>query len=252
MNYSRFDWKMPNSDDPSYYSREALGGEVFEDVCNRFGNGEQNLFLGAQVTFTTPISTLDLIARAREAWEGLRFDIPTIAANTEQDSNGDTFISYRIAKDSAAAREWSERTVRVHEGAKDLDEVRFVAGQIRIPDANGDQTFMRILPKSETSYGFLLHTHHTPFDGAAVQIISDEYLTRLCKLIANPALASTDTLAWGTEHKNLALATPAILNSTEPSKGPQYDQSLSGNLNGLALLAVYSFTCPLVLSDGFF
>lgn len=237
MDYSRFDWKTPKADDPSYYWREALGGEVFQDVCNQ-NHGEQNLFLGVQVTFTNPISAPDLIARARDAWEALRFDIPTIAATTERDSEGDTFISYRLAKDSAQVKEWSKRTVRLHEGAKDLDEVRYIVGQRRIPEENGDQTFLWIHPKSSTSYGILLHTHHTPFDGGGVQILMNTFLARLSKLIINPSLATTDSLAWGEEHKNLTLPTSAILNSTEQSQGPLYDQSLGGNLVGLGLLAV--------------
>lgn len=247
VDFTRFDWK-PNPEDPNYYTREALGGEVIEDIWNRFHSGEQNLFLGIQIKFISPISTNDLVARVRETWEALRFDIPTLAATTEQDSKGDTYLSYRVAQTSEEVKEWSKRTVRVYGQANDLDEVRYEVGKRRIPEENGDQTFIWILNKSDTSYGFLLHTHHTPFDGGAIQIIMNEFLTRLSRLILNPALASTDSLAWSSEHNNLTPPTSAILNSTEPDQGISYEQSLGGALASLGSLAV----CELMYQHTFY
>jgi 15-O-acetyltransferase Tri3 len=229
MDYDRFNWKASRPDDPSYYSRVTFAGEAFEELLNRFHSGEQNLFLGLQVTFTKPISTNDLLARCRETWEALRFDIPIIATQTEfDDEDWNVTVAYRLAKSDKEVKEWAKRTVRLGEGVKDLDELRYEVGKKRIPEENGDQTFLYVLPMSDSSCSFLLHTHHTPFDGSATQIIMNDFLTRLVKSIANPVLSSTttDSLAWGTEYKNLTPPTSAIIGSNEVEEGPLFEKGL--------------------------
>jgi 15-O-acetyltransferase Tri3 len=227
MDYDRFNWKASRPDDPTFYSRVTFAGQAFEEVLNRFQFGEQNLFLGLQVTFTKPISTNDLLARSRETWEALRFDVPTIATQIEFDEDWTTTMTYRLAS-SKEVKEWAKRTVRLGEGVKDLDELRYEVGKKRIPEENGDQTFLYVLPMSDSSYSFLLHTHHTPFDGSAMQIIMNDFVAKLVKSIANPALSSTitDSLAWGTEYKNLTPPTSAVLGPAEAKEGPLYEQGL--------------------------
>lgn len=239
IDYSRFDWKQSKPDDPSYYSREALGGEPLHDFDNRYQSGEQNLFLAAQVTFTNPIPSSELISHVRTAWETLRFEIPTLAATTEQDANDDTFICYRVARSFDEVKAWSDRTVRLRgRDAKDLDGLRYQLSQHKIPEPNGDQTFIYVQPQTETACGFLLHSHHTPFDGSAVQIILNDLIGRVCKLIAGTSSTSPESLAWGTENKNLPPPTCAILSPTEAKDGPLFDQTAMQYIDGLGCFAV--------------
>jgi len=140
---------------------------------------------------------------------------------------------YRVAKSSEEVREWSKRTVRLAKSGSDIEELRYEVGKIKLPEANGEQTFLYVIPKSDTSYAFMLYTHHTPFDNAGVQILLDNFLARLSNYIANPSLASTETLPWGTEYKNLPPPTSAILN--EPREGPLHAQAVGMILNSLKL-----------------
>lgn len=224
--WDRFNWKALRPDDPSYYTQLTFSGGTYEELLRRFSNGEQVLFFSTEVTFTNHISSTDLLASARETWEALRFDVPTIAAQTEFDVDSwNVTMSYRLAKSSKEVKEWAKRTVRLGEGSKDLSVLRYELGKKMIPEENGDQTFLYVLPTSESSYGFLLHTHHTPFDGIAVQIIMNDFLTRLVKSIGS-SVTSSDSLPWGTENKNLLPPTSAILGPAEAIEGPIYQKGL--------------------------
>lgn len=238
IDYSRFDWKPSKPEDPSYYSREAQGGEPLHDFDNRYQSGEQTLFLAAQVAFTNPISPSNLISHVRPVWETLRFETPTLAATIEQDEKDDTFISYRVAKDYDVVKAWSQRTLRLRDNAKNLDELRCQLSQHRLPEETGDQTFIYVLAQSDKSYGFLFHSHHTPFDGSAVQIILNDLITRVCSLIAGSTSTPPEYLAWGTEQKNLTPATCAILSPSEAKDGPLFDETAMLYINGLAKFAV--------------
>ncbi|KAJ6620412.1 hypothetical protein B0H10DRAFT_1945973 [Mycena sp. CBHHK59/15] len=94
---SVYDWSS-SPEDPSYYKRQAWGAEIIEDVWNRYNHGEQKLFLGADVTATKPVQSASLLAYARDAWISLRFELPIIAAHTEQDADDITLIHHCLGE----------------------------------------------------------------------------------------------------------------------------------------------------------
>lgn len=232
INYDRVAWKPTDSGGSSpCYSQEVH----CDDVPNGRAKGEQSLFLGFQITLSAPISTSGFIALVGEAWRTLRFDIPTIAARPQKDDTGHTFITYRVAKNSQEVKDWSSRTVRIHGGAKDLDELRYELGQHRTLEEN---VILHVHPEPESRYGFLLHAEKSLFDDAGLKIVANEFLARLSKITTTPALAPTEYLPWGTENKNLTVLTSAITSSSEPTSGAMYDQSLRATAEALDFLAV--------------
>ncbi|GBE89886.1 hypothetical protein SCP_1702120 [Sparassis crispa] len=232
FDFGRYIWRS-SPQDPSHWKREAGGGEYFEDVVHNGNHGEQYLFLGVKAVIATPVSSARLAALAREAWIALRFETPTIAAHTEHDNAGLPFITYRTAKDADEVGDWALRTVRLAEGTPDLDDLRFELGKKFIPEANGDQTFLYIVSLSDTSYDFLLHTSHVPFDGAGIKILLTVFFTKLAKYIDNPALAAQVQLNWGTEAKNLLPCVSEALGPKEDRSGENYIQTLGGIMSDL-------------------
>ncbi|EPQ50001.1 hypothetical protein GLOTRDRAFT_141642 [Gloeophyllum trabeum ATCC 11539] len=233
MDFARFVWRR-STKDPSRYVREAHGGEVFEDIFNRFLHGEQTLSLGVELRITSPVKTTDLLDLARSAWIATRLEIPTIAASTEQDRKGDTFISYRALKDEDEARAWAEKTVVLYEETDDLMEARVEIGKIPLPIPSGEQTFIYIVPRSERSYGMLLYTHHTPFDGAASKIVLTKYLKVLANYLADSSLLSFSGYKWGEEVANLLPPTTEILGPNEDKSGEGYQRTLGTVMQEMA------------------
>ncbi|TFK50405.1 hypothetical protein OE88DRAFT_1712963 [Heliocybe sulcata] len=232
MDFSRYVWRV-SPDDSSKYLREAAGGEVIEDVWNRFNHGEQNLFLAADLELSVDTPVNDFIARAKAAWLAMRFSLPIVAANTEQDEAGNSLVTYKVPHDQQEALEWASRTVRLYEGTTDLDELRYRIGQNKIPEPNGDQTFLYFVTRSSTSYGLLMHTHHTPFDGAGTKIAITKYLQILAPYLSVPSLASKQ-FQWGKEVENLTPVASEILAPSEPREGEPYNQTLAGVMGDLA------------------
>lgn len=229
---TRYIWHSSPHDD-TYYVREAWGSEVIEDIWNRYNHAEQNLFLGVNITLSKPVTTSELLERARDAWMAVRFSTPIIAAHTEQDKADNTLITYRLATDAADAQAWARRTIRFHEIHKDLDELRFEIGQKPTPEENGDQTFIYFVSRSDTSYGVLMHTSHVPFDGAGTKIIMNRFLNKLAQYIAEPSLTTTEKFAWGTEAVKLPPAAGQILGQNEAAEGSDYAATLTAIMTDL-------------------
>ncbi|EIM79595.1 uncharacterized protein STEHIDRAFT_143167 [Stereum hirsutum FP-91666 SS1] len=242
VDFSRYVWRT-SPEDPMYYIREAAGGEVIEDVWNRFNHGEQTLFIGVDTTIDSSPSSSKLLDACRNAWVALRFTIPTIAAHTEQDAVGNTLITYRVANDSAEASSWAERTVRLHETTDDLDEIRYKIGKIHIPDENGDQTFLYVVPRSNSSVSFLLHTAHTPFDGAGAKALFSRFFRLLSTELDNSLASSNKALAWGSEGAKLTPVASEILGPNEQREGEGYQKTLGNVMSdlGSAMPRQYGF-----------
>jgi hypothetical protein len=234
VDYSRYVWRE-SKDEKGYFIREAGGGEAIEDIWNRFSHGEQNLFLGVNVSLRTPISSVhDFVDLVHKAWVALRFSVPTVAAHTEHDNQDNPLITYRVATGQDDASEWAKRTVRLKETSTSLDELRFELSQSPMPEPNKDQTFLYVVPRSATFVDFLLLTSHVPFDGAGVKIIFSKLLKILSEYISNPSLATSQSFAWGTEDKNLLPFVTEILAPGEDREGPRYTETLGGVMGDLA------------------
>jgi len=191
------------------------------DFLNRYKFAQHNLFRGLNLTMAKPMTTNEFVTRVRTTWEVLRFQEPIIALHTEFDSQEAPFMTYRAVESLNVLRDWSDRTVRFCEGETDLDDLRFEKGQNRVPEENGDQTFLYVVARSPTSYGLLFHSHHAPVDGVGMKIM----FTKFCKIFASGIDSST--LAWGTEGANLAPGFLSILNEKEVLDGPLHDKNLN-------------------------
>ncbi|GBE83323.1 hypothetical protein SCP_0503710 [Sparassis crispa] len=232
FDFGRYVWRA-SPDDASHWKREAGGGEYIDDVFHTKNHGEQFLFLALKATLSKPVPTTELVARARDAWSALRFSTPTVAAHTEHDAAGTSLITYRTAKDATEVHDWAARTVRLVEGTPDLDDLRFELGKLMIPEQSGDQTFLYIVARSDTSYDFLLRTSHVTFDGAGIKIVLTLVLTKLALYLSDPALVAKEKFEWGAEAKNLLPCISEILGPTEKREGETYTRCLSNMLGDL-------------------
>jgi hypothetical protein len=226
VDYPKYIWRE-SKDDKGYFIREAAGCEAISGLLNRFVDGEGNIYLGVSVSFKASVPTIDVfLSLIRSAWVTLRFSVPTVAAHKEHDSQGSPLITYRVANSHEDALQWARRTVRLRETSASLDGLRFELSKSPIPEVNKDQTFLYVVPRSQTSTDFLLCTSHVPFDGAGIKIVFSKFLETLSEYISSPSLATSQIFAWGTEGKNLLPAITEILAPGEDCKGPRYIQTL--------------------------
>ncbi|KAI0068612.1 hypothetical protein BV25DRAFT_1791567 [Artomyces pyxidatus] len=224
IDWSRFDWK-PAPDDPILLRREVAAGEAIADIWQRFDHGEQTLFFGAVTTFHVPVPAHTVLSCARRAWTAVRFAVPLVAAHTEYDATGSAFITYRPESDAQAIEAWAARTVRLAEGAQDLDELRSELSRVVLPEAGGDQTMIYVLRYSDTRYGFLLHTSHVPFDSAGVKLVMKGLLQNIARGLGG---AAEESFRWGAEATNLLPAAHAIGGVCEDAA---YHQTVRSILN---------------------
>ncbi|KAJ7748629.1 hypothetical protein B0H16DRAFT_1319703, partial [Mycena metata] len=224
----------PSADDPTYYTRRGWAFETIEDVFNRQKHGEHTMFLGANISAARPIVSKSLLKHARNAWVSLRYTLPTLAAHTEQDSDGNTLLTYRTASSAADAQAWAERTPLLHEEeVKTLDDLRYELGEKLLPDANGDQTFLHLVVHSDTSFGVLLHTSHVPFDGTADKIITTRFLKTACSL-ARCWFSRRSEPEMGRRTANLTPAAGRVLGPNEVVEGAGYGETLNSVMMGFA------------------
>jgi hypothetical protein len=248
--FEKYRW-CTSDNDPAVSTRYAAGCERFEDFLNRYVHGQQNLFLGVSTTLAHPAQTADVLRAARQAWCALRASIPVIASSTTQDADDETLITYRTASVLAFVEAWAERTVTIWEGSDNLDAARTEIGKSVIPDENGEQTFIYIVPRSLTEYGFLLFTHHTPFDSAGARIVMSRFLALLSRYLWDSALATRELkdIDWGADTARLLPAYPQAIAETESINGAQYEQALADMTHGIrSNLPVRSSLFSLILS----
>jgi hypothetical protein len=235
IDYSRYSWRV-SPEDPSSYIREPAGGEYVLDTWNRLRHGDSNLFTAVEISLTPPLSTDAFISAMRKAWVAVRYTTPIVALTTVVNNEDVTHMKYTLAKSAADATAWAERTVRLYDGKLTLDEARYELGQRTLPEEDGSQTFLYVLPRSDTSYGVLLHTHHTPFDGAGAKVLITRVLKKLAVYATSPETADKELAAmvWGEEAKNLLPVAREVLAESEPKSGPLYEQTLGSVMEAFA------------------
>jgi hypothetical protein len=219
VDWSEYAWKVSPTD-PYFYKRLTGGGETLMDFQSRYKFSQHNLFRGINFTLAKPMSTSQFVDKVKNTWEILRFQEPIIALRLDYDERQNIYMTYRAVEKPEALKDWSDRTVRFCEGETDLDELRYKKGQSKIPEENGDQTFLYVIARSETSYGVLFHSHHAPVDGVGMKIM----FTKFCKAFASGVDSSS--LDWGKEGANLAPGFLSILNDKEVLEGPLYEENL--------------------------
>ncbi|EJC99631.1 uncharacterized protein FOMMEDRAFT_93379 [Fomitiporia mediterranea MF3/22] len=225
FDFSRYIWRQDDKV-PGLYKREVGGGELIEDVWNFFKQGEQNLFLGVYLQVSQPLESSKFIDLARKAWTSLRWDVPTVASQILHEPREGSpmpaaLLAYALPTGSADVDAWAKETVILKEGYKDLDALRYDIGRGIIPDKDlVPHTYLYGVPFSSTSFGFLLHTSHVPFDGAGVKIITTKLLEHLSKYITDPqyAAAEASRFKWGTENNHLLPIASEILRKHEPAE----------------------------------
>ncbi|KAF7441234.1 hypothetical protein PC9H_001583 [Pleurotus ostreatus] len=214
---NRFLWKELPSE--GIVSRILGGGEFVQDVYNRHMKGEQNLFIGAHVNVSATISRSQLTNSARATWLWLRYHVPAIATSIVPDDEGTSCLVYKPANE-AEVNEWANRTFIVSQHPQaDVEPLRLKLGEEKIPSKDGLQTWAHLVltPGSDrepaSKFGFLVRTHHAPFDGVGLKIMLNRYLIQLAKHLGSSDVPQSP-LQWGSEASNLA---PAVYNVLLPS-----------------------------------
>lgn len=229
IDFTKFTW-VRSEEDPSLYSRAAAGGEILEDFFTRFAVGEQNLFLGINITLDVPTPADAFLAIARDAWQAIRRTIPHVAAHIDYDAEDRPLVTYRAPKDNAEVSAWVDRVVVLHESMTDLDELRIRLSQTVLPDQHGDATLVHILPFSETSYGILIHSNHIMFDSTGSKTLATDFFQKLAADIANPS-EGFDDAPWGVEVEHLLPAAPNVMVESEVTSGEGYVRTLGTIMN---------------------
>ncbi|KAJ3793873.1 hypothetical protein GGU11DRAFT_690908 [Lentinula aff. detonsa] len=199
--------------------RLLAGGEIVQDVLNRYFKGFQTLFFAINADLSSPTSTENVIRAARDAWIRLRYLVPTIASLVVVDGNDTPSLQYYSPSESGV-QEWADETFVVHREPHpiDLRALRRKLGIIKVPSELGHQTWMHLSfhdTDTVSSIGFMLHTHHSPFDGSAVKILTNVYLKEFAKALGGEKVA--EGLNWGAEVDNLLPAAFNVMLSTEPN-----------------------------------
>lgn len=244
IDFTRFQWR-PSPTDPALHIREASGSEVIHDAWNKLYSGQQLLFFGVELALRTHVPTSEFIKHARAAWSALRLEIPTVASQVSVDDGGFVFMTYRAASSHDDVDAWVQRTVRLNLGTipQSLDDLRYTLGTRPIPEHNGDQTFLYVLPRqNDREFGLLIHTSHTPFDGGGIKILMNRFLARLAdSLTGHPA---HPRLPCGGEVKNLLPSITEAISPEEPLSGQKYEETLSeilGDMNSALPVRTFSF-----------
>ncbi|TDL23013.1 hypothetical protein BD410DRAFT_787824 [Rickenella mellea] len=244
------------------FKRQIVAGEVIQDVVNATKHGEGSIFLGVYATISSPLNHHELLAQLRRAWIALRWDVPTIAAQTVHDRKNiakpRTWMTYDVAQSHTDVEKWAEETVTLRKDITDLDQLRYEVGQGPMPPADlVPQSFLYLAPSSSTAFGVLMNVSHIPFDGSGVKILMSKLFEHLAMYISDPHYAplQSATMRWGREYGNLLPATVDILRKHEPAQidvhgkvlvpatpeepqsGPAYDETRTKIMNEAAKYA---------------
>ncbi|KAF4604298.1 hypothetical protein EYR38_004720 [Pleurotus pulmonarius] len=202
--------------------RTLVGGEVAQEAMNRYQKGLQSLFIGAYLEAkASHITRARLVQAARDTWLWTRFHIPTVAATIDPDDEGTPKLIYKPTNESGAA-EWADRTFIVsYEPGLDIENLRLQLGTEKIPSEGGTQTWCHLVldrdegDDSVTTFGLLIRTHHSPFDGLGLKILLNRYLNQVAQVLGS-AGATNGSLSWGSEAANLPADVFHILHPSVP------------------------------------
>ncbi|CCM06259.1 uncharacterized protein FIBRA_08509 [Fibroporia radiculosa] len=222
IDFTRFEWKV--APDGSF-SREAAAGELMEIIWRGLDLGDYVLIFTAELSFSNALPLPELLKCMRDAWMALRFDVPTIAAHTVYDNDGNIHIVYKPVGSANEAKAWASSTVRLQEDFADVEDFRHSLSCKPIRDDNGDQTFLYVLPHqaSNKTCSILLHTSHITFDTKGLQAVFTQFMKKLVTFMSTPPREPGQELDWGTEARNLLPSPYGILCSEEIREGPVYD-----------------------------
>ncbi|KAF8636088.1 hypothetical protein AX17_003793 [Amanita inopinata Kibby_2008] len=258
FDFDRYKWREDEKT-PGHFKREAGGGELFEDVVNLTKAGEQVLFVGVYASLVTSINTADLVAAVHNAWISLRWEVPTVAAQTAHEPSGKPlptcFVTYDVARSFEDVKKWADSTVILREDKPNLDDLRYEIGQDPTPAADFvPQTFVYVVPYSPTAFGVLLRTAHITFDGAGTKVLLTKLFTHLSNYISKPSYRAEQEkiMQWGSESSRLLPFVTEVLRQYEPAvkdaagnivvpevpeeprEGEKYFETLNEVMNGLA------------------
>ncbi|KAK0206911.1 hypothetical protein DFS33DRAFT_1317872 [Desarmillaria ectypa] len=222
----QFQWKCFHTDDGAEACNRLLaGGERTHDIMNRHVQGDQTLFFAVYVDLESAFSRAKIIDTCRNTWKWLRYHVPIIACTISVDDNDDGHLEYHSPTPSGVD-EWVARTFVVHDQqVLDLNELRTQVGQTRIPSAAGDQTWLHSVVHASnadgaiTRVGFLLQSHHAPFDGPGIKLVFSRYLTQVARSLSS---STPCDIVWGSEVHNLSPCVYNILSALEPRPIPPH------------------------------
>ncbi|RAO74336.1 uncharacterized protein BHQ10_010348 [Talaromyces amestolkiae] len=190
--------------DDNRYERALGENEIFikilADAARPLNREHWSINVVATVTPMGSIAWEDLTSLFREAWKGLRFKHPTIAAYVMDE----TRYVYDVP-DKTALTKWVTETFRVVDD-KTVDEV--IASTTLNPYAT-----MTYFPQTCQLLG---HTQHWRTDGVGGFILMDDFLDLACQSVP----VDTSSLPWGEETSRLApsIEEAAGLLATSPSE----------------------------------
>ncbi|KAG7447560.1 uncharacterized protein BT62DRAFT_918842 [Guyanagaster necrorhizus] len=222
----QFQWKCLHTDDGAEARIRLLaGGECAHDIMNRYVQGDQTLFFAVYVDLEYAFARAKIIETCRNAWKWLRYHVPIIACTISVRDDNYSYLEYHSPTPSGAD-EWVGRTFVVHDQqVLDLNELRTQVGQTRIPSSAGDQTWLHFVTHASaaddtiTRVGFLFQSHHAPFDGPGIKLVSSHYLTQVARSLDS---STSYDIAWGNEVHNLSPCVYNILSAVEPRPIPPH------------------------------
>ncbi|OAX32736.1 hypothetical protein K503DRAFT_584758 [Rhizopogon vinicolor AM-OR11-026] len=216
----KFKWKpLGGAGPPKGRVRLLGGGEQIQDIQNRHFKGLHTLFFGLMINLHDPVSIAKLTSSAQGCWCSLRFQFPTIASSIGGSEELPTLI-YTTGTPQEIDQ-WAQRTLLVHSPSYvDLEQLRVDEGQKKVPSPDGDYCLMHLVPGelandgTVSTFGLLLHCHHSLCDGSAVKIILNFYLDQLAKALSG-SRSMSESVQWGNELENIPPAVFNILNADE-------------------------------------
>ncbi|OJA15103.1 hypothetical protein AZE42_05575 [Rhizopogon vesiculosus] len=216
----KFKWEpLEGVGSPEGCVRLLGGGEQIQDIQHRHFKGIHTVFFGLVVDLHDPVSIMKLTSSAQECWCSLRFHFPTIASSIGGSDELPT-LTYTTGTPQEV-NQWAERTLLVHSPSYiDLQQLRVDESQRMVPSPDGDYCWLHLAPGelandgTVSTFGLLLHCHHSLFDGSAVKIIMNFFLDQLAKVLSG-CHSMSESVQWGNELENLPPAVFNILNTNE-------------------------------------
>jgi hypothetical protein len=195
MTYNKYRWQASKTA-PSIFHCYVVGAECFVDFKNRHLQGHSNIILGIKADIGPAISTNVVLSAACTAWMSLCFAVPTVAALAEIDDEDKRLLVYQVASSSPEAEEWAMHTVHpLH--AKMWDNAHSQLSQRTLPDQQGNQTFVYVVPQTASRYTFIFYTNHATFDGTGIKGLMSFYctfLTNYSAIFLRDTIQSADSL----------------------------------------------------------